>query len=402
VARIETSAMTSGGHFFGSPSYMAPEQILGGDVTGRVDLFSFAIVAYETVTARRPFEGEGISSIVYRVVHCPAPTPRTFRDDLPDYYDAVFRKALAKDPAHRFPTASALVAALYGNDLEALLLSSAAIAEASPEMSRDNARPPAEVETHALKTLPPSRGSKPWLVGASMVLGVGLVVAVPRVKAPEALPPAPAAVPLRIETEPVGAAVWVDGANLGQSPVYSGLLKPGRHEVRVTQEGYAPAQLTLDIEPGMAPLRFQMTPLATLPSAVAEPPAEPAARVALHTAAAASTVTQRMRPSPSPLPGAVHDLERDPTIVKPQRKEGRNPDYPEAAQRLRFGGEVSGDMVVTESGETTDIRVLDGAGEVLDRAAVDAVRTWRFTPARKDGRPVRVRMRFHQRFDPTI
>ena len=411
VARIETSAMTSGGHFFGSPSYMAPEQILGGEITGRVDLFSFAIVAYETVTGRRPFLGEGISSIVYRVVHCAAPTPRSVRNDLPEYYDAVFRKALAKDSAQRFPTASALVAALYGNDIETLLLSSMAIDEALPEVARAEGRPLAEVETHALGTLPQARGRAPWVLGASMVLGVGLVVAVPRVKAPEAVmrvkvPEAASlaaspGVPLRIETEPAGAGVWLDGAVLGQAPVDSALLQPGRHEVRVARKGYAPAQLTLDIEPGMAPppLRFQMTPLATLPSAVPEPPAE---RVALNTAAVAAAVTHRVRPSPSPLPGAVHDLERDPTIVKPRRTEGRKPVFPEAAQRLRFGGEVSGDMVITENGETTDIRILDGAGEVLDRAAVDAVRTWRFTPARKDGRPVRVRMRFHQRFDPTL
>ena len=123
VARIETSAMTSGGHFFGSPSYMAPEQILGGEITTRADLFSFAIVAYEVVSGQRPFQADGISAIVYRVVHSAPKPPSAFRDDLPEYYDAVFRKALAKDPAQRFPTAAALMTALYGNDLESLLVS---------------------------------------------------------------------------------------------------------------------------------------------------------------------------------------------------------------------------------------------------------------------------------------
>ena len=46
VARLETSAQTASGQFFGSPSYMAPEQILGAEVTDQADLFSFAVVAY--------------------------------------------------------------------------------------------------------------------------------------------------------------------------------------------------------------------------------------------------------------------------------------------------------------------------------------------------------------------
>jgi protein TonB len=250
-------------------------------------------------------------------------------------------------------------------------------------------------------------------MGAAMVLGLGLVVVVPRAKAPEAvtlaMAPEPVTltapgVPLRIETEPAGAGVWLDGSVLGRAPVDSALLAPGRHQVRVVREGYAPAQLSLEIEPGMTPppLRFLMTPLATLPPAVSEPPAHltvPSPAAANVAAPLASHV--RLTPPSPPLPGAVHDLERDPDIVKPRRIAGKDPVYPEAANRLRFGGVVDVEMVVTERGETADIRVLDGAGEVLDRAAVEAMRAWRFTPALKDGQPVRVRLRYQHRFDPT-
>jgi serine/threonine-protein kinase len=78
VARLESSVATASGHFFGSPSYMAPEQISGAEVTNRADLFSFAVLAYEVVTGRRPFEGDSITAVMYRVVNTdPSPTVST-------------------------------------------------------------------------------------------------------------------------------------------------------------------------------------------------------------------------------------------------------------------------------------------------------------------------------------
>ncbi|HEX6739194.1 MAG TPA: energy transducer TonB, partial [Vicinamibacteria bacterium] len=130
---------------------------------------------------------------------------------------------------------------------------------------------------------------------------------------------------------------------------------------------------------------------------------------ALSLAAAASAAPSRPSPAPSAapagnaplLPAWVHDLERDPAITLPRRISGATVRYPEAARRLRFGGLVMVEMVITERGETADVRVLHGAGDVLDQAVVDAVRGWRFEPARKGGRPVRVRWRHSHNFDPS-
>ena len=240
-----------------------------------------------------------------------------------------------------------------------------------------------------------------------MVVGLGLVMAVPRARAPETVAAAvPAAVPaalatgapLRIETVPAGASVWLDDAALGNAPVDSPDLPPGLHRVRVARQGYAPAELTLEMQPGTTPppLQFVMTPLATLaPAVVASAPPSPRPSRTGVAATAPSAATGAL------LPAWVHDLERDPTITRPWRKIGARAPYPEAAQRLRFGGTVDVEMVVTERGETTDIRVLHGAGDVLDRAVVETVRGWRFEPARKDGRPVRVRWRYSQTFNPS-
>jgi len=75
VARRSTSVATGSGRSFGSPSYMAPEQIAddkGTQLMPGADLFSFGVVAYEALTGLRPFHGDSIAATVYQVVHEPA------------------------------------------------------------------------------------------------------------------------------------------------------------------------------------------------------------------------------------------------------------------------------------------------------------------------------------------
>lgn len=83
VARMESSAMTRTGEVLGSPSYMAPEQVAGQPIDNRADIFSLAVVIYEALTGQRPFQGDTITTVIYRVVNEPALPPRHWRDDLP-------------------------------------------------------------------------------------------------------------------------------------------------------------------------------------------------------------------------------------------------------------------------------------------------------------------------------
>src|SRR5688572_8866561 len=144
VARLDSSLATASGHFFGSPSYMAPEQVSGGEVTQRADLFSFAVLAYEVLTGRRPFEGESITAVMYKVVHEDAPPPRQWDFELPMSYDAIFRKALAKAPEHRFHDAAAMVAMLAEKDIDDELAALTEVPPATP--------PPARPETAVFAT----------------------------------------------------------------------------------------------------------------------------------------------------------------------------------------------------------------------------------------------------------
>ncbi len=85
-------------------------------------------------------------------------------------------------------------------------------------------------------------------------------------------------------------------------------------------------------------------------------------------------------------------------MTPPRRIAGGPASYPDEARRLALTGSVLVELLVTETGEPRDVRVLESAGPVLDAAVVAAVGGWRFDPARKDGVKVRVLWKYKQTF----
>jgi serine/threonine protein kinase len=86
----------------GSPSYMSPEQVREQDCTYQSDMFSLAVVMYELLTGRRPFEGETDFATMYRInTEQPSP-PSLLRAELPAGVDEVVMRALAKKPKERY------------------------------------------------------------------------------------------------------------------------------------------------------------------------------------------------------------------------------------------------------------------------------------------------------------
>jgi serine/threonine protein kinase len=112
VARISSSTLTRSGESVGSPAYMSPEQVRGGTIDGRSDLFSLAVILYELLCGARPFEGEDTSALLYAIAHG-TPKPITKRvPGLPAGLDRFFERALARNPANRYPDGDALREAL--------------------------------------------------------------------------------------------------------------------------------------------------------------------------------------------------------------------------------------------------------------------------------------------------
>lgn len=111
IARMPADAMAeSGGMQPGTGAYMAPEQVLGQPLDGRSDLYSAAIVLFEMLTGRTPFDEPDRSEMLVRAMQVETPPPpiRDFLPHAPAVLHGIFERALAKDPAERYPTAIAL------------------------------------------------------------------------------------------------------------------------------------------------------------------------------------------------------------------------------------------------------------------------------------------------------
>src|SRR5262249_51744995 len=111
---IGDSQLTMTGIAIGTPAYMAPEQIEGGSLDVRGDVYSLGLVAWEMLTGHRPWGGEGFYAVLYRQRHEQPPDVRDFRKDVPDSLADAIAVAIEKDPAMRWQSAWEMIEALDG------------------------------------------------------------------------------------------------------------------------------------------------------------------------------------------------------------------------------------------------------------------------------------------------
>jgi serine/threonine protein kinase len=115
IAKVTTSQQyTQTGTILGTPNYMSPEQVQGLAVTGRADQFSLAVIAFEMLTGDRPFTGEHLTTVVYKIVAEDPPPAQRLNPTLGPQIDAVLRRGLMKKPETRYNSCSDFV-----NGLEA-------------------------------------------------------------------------------------------------------------------------------------------------------------------------------------------------------------------------------------------------------------------------------------------
>ena len=112
VAKIVSQQMTQAGTMMGTPSYMSPEQVQGGAITGRADQFSLAVIVYEAFTGEKPFVAEYLPTLLYKIVREDPLPPQRLNTTLGPPIEQVLRKALSKNPADRHETCAEFVAAL--------------------------------------------------------------------------------------------------------------------------------------------------------------------------------------------------------------------------------------------------------------------------------------------------
>jgi serine/threonine-protein kinase len=163
-------SLTQTGTVLGTAGYLSPEQAQGERATPASDRYALGVVAFELLTGTRPFTSESTTAEAAAHVHQPVPSISERSEELPSELDRVFERALAKDPAARYPTAGEFVADLRG----ALHDAAGRTQVVSPTV------PPPEPVTEPLRR---KRGRSPllWLLLGLLALGAiagGIVAAV--------------------------------------------------------------------------------------------------------------------------------------------------------------------------------------------------------------------------------
>jgi len=135
IAKVPASQLTTVGEFFGTPSYMSPEQAAGVAVDGRSDIFSLGSVLYLLLTGQRAFLADSVPAILARVSSQDPPAPSQLVPTLPPDADYLISRALAKDPQFRYPDGNSFAEDLWD------------IRDGRPPRHRPGWSPPARVES---------------------------------------------------------------------------------------------------------------------------------------------------------------------------------------------------------------------------------------------------------------
>ena len=103
TAQISQSTHTQIDGFVGSPAYMAPEQINEEPPSAQTDIYSLGVTMYELLAGRLPFQAANSVAMINKILNDTATPLKTIRPDIPDELVAIVEKAMARDPAKRYP-----------------------------------------------------------------------------------------------------------------------------------------------------------------------------------------------------------------------------------------------------------------------------------------------------------
>jgi serine/threonine-protein kinase len=107
IARLDASEFTIVGDLLGTPAYMAPEQLSGGPIDHRTDLFATGVILFEMLTGVKPFRGKSITEVISLMEKRGPEDIRALNPAVPEAMKHVIGKSVAFDPAQRYADAAA-------------------------------------------------------------------------------------------------------------------------------------------------------------------------------------------------------------------------------------------------------------------------------------------------------
>jgi serine/threonine-protein kinase len=312
IARMG-EGMTLTGQVLGTPHYMSPEQVLGKPSDARSDLFSVAVMLYEMLTGERPFDGQSVTTVMYKIVHETPVPPRALDSAIHPGLSAVIEKALAKSPEQRYQSGAELAAALENyRVLDPAQVATAAAPVLTPDATATfvtraggagvghETKPPAQTS--------PQRRMPLYILAVALLVGISVLgwtlyhrrSTITPTSAPAAQGPAPPQPPLQgpvaqsagqakgpatdvsvfrgtspnkntarmtVNSSPPGAQILMDGAATGKTTPAILQLPRGEHTVALHLQGFQQSATKFKVRGGE---EFEFAP--TLSAAIPNVP----------------------------------------------------------------------------------------------------------------------------------
>lgn len=234
IAKITTATSTLGKDVIGTAAYMSPEQAEGHPADGRSDIFSVGVVLYELVSGRRPFEAQTPTATLMKIVHEAPPPIASLVPDVPQVLVDVIGRALEKDPAARYQQAGELAAHL--RLVRGALLGGTDLSSIETSLGSTTTR-----AGRAADRSDPSASPT-------------------RTPAPPA-PPAAEIIRVTLDSKPSGAALTVDGKDMGKTPAVVDLADGTSHSLRFALNRYKTRDVVVtpdQLKAGVAPVELEV------------------------------------------------------------------------------------------------------------------------------------------------